>query len=87
MTFNDSNQMNSRKQVSNGYDDTSTGDEQIRPVVFYSSRRSWMETTAGNPGLVLEDGRMMTRTEDNTLGMTQKVSNFNNRAKSMGRTE
>ncbi len=47
--------MNSRKQVSNGYDDTSTGDEQIRPVVFFSSRRSWMETTAGNPGLVLED--------------------------------
>ncbi len=31
MTFNDSNQMNSRKQVSNGYDDTSMGDEQIRP--------------------------------------------------------
>ncbi len=89
MTFIDSNQMNSRKQVSNGYDDTSTGDEQIRPVVFYSSRRSWMETTTGNPGLVLEDGRMMRRTEDedNTLGMTQKVSNFNNRAKSMGRTE
>ncbi len=89
MMFIDSIQRNSRKQVSNGYDDTSTGDEQIRPVVFYSSRRSWMETTAGNPGLVLEDGRMMRRTEDedNTLGMTQKVSNFNNRAKSMGRTE
>ncbi len=46
-------------------------------------------TTAGNPGLVLEDGRMMRRAEDedNTLGMTQKVSTFNNRAKSMGRTE
>ncbi len=69
MTFIDSNQMNSRKQVSNGYDDTSTGDEQIRPVVSFSSRRSWMEppwgildcsrrtdTTAENPGLVLEDG-------------------------------
>ncbi len=83
--------MNSRKQVSNGYDDTSTGDEQIRPVVFNSSRRSWMETNAGNPGLVLEDGRMMRRTEDededNTLGMTQRVSTFNNRAQSMGRTE
>ncbi len=37
MMFNDSNQMNSRKQVSNEYDDTTTGDEQIRPVVFYSS--------------------------------------------------
>ncbi len=89
MTFNDSNQMNSRKQVSNGYDDTSTGDEQIRPVVSFSSRRSWMEppwgvldwsrrtdTTAGNPGLVQEDEWMMRRTEDedNTLGMTQKVS-------------
>ncbi len=33
MTFIDSIQMNSRKQVSNGYDDTFTGDEQIRPVV------------------------------------------------------
>ncbi len=54
MMFIDSIQRNSRKQVSNGYDDTSMGDEQIRPVVFYSSRRSWMETTAGNPGLVLE---------------------------------
>ncbi len=47
MMFNDSNQMNSRKQVSNGYDDTSTGDEQIRPVVIYSSRRSWMEPQRG----------------------------------------
>ncbi len=47
MTFNDSNQMNSRKQVSNGYDDTSTGDEQIRPVVSFSSRRSWMEPPRG----------------------------------------
>ncbi len=74
--------------MSNGYDDTSTGDEQIRPVVFLSSRRSWMETTAGNPGLVLEDGRMIRRTEDedNTLGMTQ-VSNFNNKAKSMERID
>ncbi len=42
--------MNSREQVSNGYDDTSTGDEQIRPVVFLvpgdrgwnHSRESWM---------------------------------------------
>ncbi len=99
MTFNDSNQMNSRKQVSNGYDDTSTGDEQIRPVVSFSSRRSWMEpprgildwsrrtdTTTGNPGLVQEDGWTMRRTEDedNTLGMTQKVSDIYNSA-SQGR--
>ncbi len=42
--------------MSNGYDDTSTGDEQIRPVVSLSSRRSWMETTAGNPGLEQADG-------------------------------
>ncbi len=45
MTFNDSNQMNSLR--SNGYDDTSTGDEQIRPVVSFSSRRSWMEPPRG----------------------------------------
>ncbi len=90
MTFNDSNQMKSRKQVSNGYDDTSTGAEQIRPVVSFSSRRSWMEpprgildwsrrtdTTAGNPGLVQED-------KDNTLRMTQKVSDIYNSA-SQGR--
>ncbi len=64
MTFINSNQMNSRKQVSNGYDETSMGDEQIRLVVSFSSRRSWMEpprgildwsrrtdTTTGNPGL------------------------------------
>ncbi len=64
MTFINSNQMKSRKQVSNGYDETSMGDEQIRPVVSFSSRRSWMEplrgildwsrrtdTTARNPGL------------------------------------
>ncbi len=56
MTFIDSIQMNSRNQVSNGYDDTSMGDEQIRPVVSFSSRRSWTETTAGNPGLEQEDG-------------------------------
>ncbi len=89
MTFINSNQMNSRKQVSNGYDETSMGDEEIRLVVFYSSRRWWMETTAGNSGLVLEDGRMMRRTEDedHMLGMTQKVSTFHNRAKTMGRTE
>ncbi len=33
-------------------------------------------TTAGNPGRVMEDGQAMRRTEDedNTLGMTQKVS-------------
>ncbi len=36
------------------------------------SRRT--DTTAGNPGLVLEDGQAMRRTEDNTLGMTQNVS-------------
>ncbi len=89
MTFIDSNQMNSRKQVSNGCNETSMDDEQIRPVVSFSSRRSWMEplrgildwsrrtdNTAGNPGLVLEDGQALRRTEDenNTLGMTQKFS-------------
>ncbi len=114
MTFNDSNQMNSRKQVSNGYDDTSTGDEQIRGILQfqeivdgttagnpglkqedgYHRGQSWTgaggripprgildwsrrtDTTAGNPGLVQEDGQAMRRTEDedNTLGMTQKVS-------------
>ncbi len=81
--------MNSREQVSNGYDDTSTGDEQIRPVVSFSSRRLWKETNAGNPGLEQEDGseRRRTEDEDDTLGMTQKVSTFNNRAQSMGRTE
>ncbi len=99
MTFIDSNQMNSWKQVSNGYDDTSTGDEELRPVVYFSSIRSWMEppwgildwsrrtdTTAGNPGLVQEDGWTMRRTEDenNTLGMTQKVSDIYNSA-SQGR--
>ncbi len=64
--------------MSNGYDDTSTGDEQIRPMMFYSSRRSWMETTAGNPGLKQGDGSVRRRTEDeeDTLGMTQKVSNL-----------
>ncbi len=58
------------------YDDTVTGDEQIRPVLSFSSRRSWMETSAGNPGLEQEDGseRRKTEDEDNTLGMTQKVS-------------
>ncbi len=33
--------------MGNGYDDTSTGDEQIGQMMFYSSRRSWMGTTAG----------------------------------------
>ncbi len=47
MTFIGSNQMNSRKQVRNGYDDTSTGDEQIRPGISFSSRRSWMEPPRG----------------------------------------
>ncbi len=81
MTFIDSNQRNSRKQVSNGYDDTSTGDEQIRPVVFLSSRRLWKETNARNPGLEQEDGSERRRTEDeeDTLGMTQKVSISHNR--------
>ncbi len=68
--------MNSKKQMSNGYDDTVTGDAQIRPVVSFSSRKSWMETNTGNPGLEQEDGseRRKTEDEDNTLGMTQKVS-------------
>ncbi len=63
--------------MSNEYDDTSTGDEQIKPMMFYSSRRSWMGTTAGNPGLELGDGSARRRTEDEegTLGMTQKVRN------------
>ncbi len=36
-------------------------------------------TTAGNPGRVMDDGQAMRRTEDedNTLGMTQKVSETN----------
>ncbi len=29
--------------MSNGYNDTSMGDEQIKPVVSFSSTRSWME--------------------------------------------
>ncbi len=35
-----------------------------------------METNTGNPGLEQEDGseRRRTEDEDNTLGMTQKVS-------------
>ncbi len=63
--------------MSNGYVDTSTGDEQIRPMTFSSARRSWMGTTAGNPGLEQGDGSERRRTEDEegTLGMTQKVSN------------
>ncbi len=62
--------------MSNGYDDTSTGDGQIRPMMFYSSRRLWMGTTAGNPGLEQGDGSKRRRTEEkeDTLGMTQKVS-------------
>ncbi len=63
--------------MSYGYDDTSTSDEQIRPMMFYSSRRSWMGTTAGNPGLEQGEGSERRRTEDEegTQGMTQKVSN------------
>ncbi len=37
----------SRKQVSNGYDETSTDDEQIRPELSYGSRRLWMEPLRG----------------------------------------
>ncbi len=44
-------------------------------------------TTAGNPGLVQEDGWTMRRTEDNTLGMTQKVSEIYNCAKSRERID
>ncbi len=58
--------MNSRKQVSNGYDDTSTGDEQIRPVVAFSSRRSWMEPPWG----VLD----WSRRRDPTLKRSEIVS-------------
>ncbi len=38
-----------------------------------SSRRSWMETNAWNPGLEQEAGseRRMTEDEDDTLGMTR----------------
>ncbi len=71
MTFNDSNQMNSRKQVSNGYDDTSTGDEQIRPGGILQFQEIVDGTTTGNPVLVQENGWTMRRTEDNTLGMTE----------------
>ncbi len=41
-----------------------------------SSRRSWKETNAGNPGQEQEVGSERRRTEDeeDTLGMTQKVS-------------
>ncbi len=78
MTFINSDQMNSRKQASNRYDETSMGDEQIRPVVSFSSRRSWMEPPRGILDWVREDGQAMRRTEDedNTLGMTQKVSEW-----------
>ncbi len=56
--------MNSREQVSNGYDDTSTGDEQIRPVVFLvpgdrgwnHSRESWM-SAGGRTGNEEDWGR------------------------------
>ncbi len=37
----------SRKQVSKGYAETSTGDEQFRSVLSYGSRRSWMEPLWG----------------------------------------
>ncbi len=40
-----------------------------------SSRRSWKETNTGNPGLEQEDGsERRTDDEEDTLGMTQKVS-------------
>ncbi len=49
-------------------------------MMFYSSRRSWLGTTTGNPGLEQGDGSERRRTEDedeeDTLGMTQKVSNL-----------
>ncbi len=46
-----------------------------------------MDTTAGNPGLVQEDGWTMRRTddEDNMLGMAQKVSERYNVTKSRER--
>ncbi len=54
-----------------------------------SSRRSWKETNAGNPGLEQEDGSERRRTEDeeDTLGMTQTVSISHNRAMSRERIE
>ncbi len=54
-----------------------------------SSRRSWKETNAGNPGLEQEDESERRRTEDeeDTLGMTQKASISHNRAMSRERIE
>ncbi len=81
--------MNSREQVSNGYDDTSTGDEQIRSMVSFQFQEIVDGDKHGDPGLEQEDGseRRRTEDEDDMLGMTQTVSTFNNRAQSMGRTE
>ncbi len=64
----------SRKQVSKGYAETSTGEEQFRSVLSYWFQEIVDGTTVGNPGWDMEDGQAKRRTEDNTLGMTQKVS-------------
>ncbi len=67
--------MNSRKQVSNRYDDTLEGEEQIRQIVSFQVQ----EIVDGDRRGVLEQEdvseRRRTEDEEETLRMTQKVSN------------
>ncbi len=60
--------------MSNGYDDTFKGDEQIRPMVSFQFQEivdgyKRGETWTGTGGWIGEE-----EDEDDTLGMTQKVS-------------
>ncbi len=69
-----SSQMNSRKQVSNRYDDTLEGEEQIRQIVSFQVQ----EIVDGDRRGVLEQedvSERRTEDEEETLRMTQKVSN------------
>ncbi len=56
-----------------------------------SSSDRWYPSVPGDRGWKpprgILDWCLRTEDEDNTLGMTQRVSTFNNRAQSMGRTE
>ncbi len=62
----------SRKQVSDGYPETSTGDEQFRSVLSYGSRRSLIEPLWGILDGIWRMGRrrggLGTRTGDEDAG-------------------
>ncbi len=73
--FNNSMQMNSRKQVSNEFDDTLEGDEQIRPMVSFQvqeivdgDRRGGSWTGTGGWIGEEEDRGWGGHTEDDTEG-------------------